>query len=57
MNTLNGYSKSTLTDRHVLTASGGHRPVNDSEFIVGTQTGVTRAWTGATTDIELYDGK
>lgn len=57
MNTLNGYSKSTLTDKYVLTASGGHRPINDSEFIVGTQTAATGSWTGATTDAELYDGK
>lgn len=57
MNTLNGYSKSTLTDKYVLTASGGHRPLADSEFIVGTQTATTGSWTGDTVDSELYDGK
>lgn len=29
MNTLNGYSKSTLTDLFALTASGGHFPIHD----------------------------
>ena len=57
MNTLNGYSKSTLTDKYVLTASGGHRPLADSEFIVGTQTAATGSWTGVSIDSELYDGK
>ena len=57
MNTLTGYSKNTLTNKYVLTASGGHRPINDSEFIVGTQTAATGSWTGATIDNELYDGK
>ena len=57
MNTLNGYSKSTLTDKFVLTAAGGHKLINDSEFIVGTQTATTGSWTGVTTENELYDGK
>ena len=57
MNTLNGYSKSTLTDKYVLTASGGHKLISDSEFIEGTQTAVTNKWTGETIDTELYDGK
>ena len=57
MNTLNGYSKSTLSDKYVLTAAGGHRQIYDSEFIVGTQTAATGSWTGVTTDSELYDGK
>lgn len=30
MNTLNGYSKSTLTDNNVLTASGGHKAVGNT---------------------------
>lgn len=57
MNTLTGYSKSTLTDKYILTASGGHRSIHDSEFIVGTQTTDTNSWTGVTTDISLYEGK
>ena len=31
MNTLNGYSKSTLTDNNVLTASGGHRAIGNAD--------------------------
>lgn len=57
MNTLNGYSKSTLTDKYVLTAAGGHRYIYDSEFIIGTQTAATGSWTGVSIDSELYDGK
>ena len=30
MNTLNGYSKSTLTDKYVLTAAGGHLAVGNA---------------------------
>jgi hypothetical protein len=30
MNTLNGYSKSTLTDNYVLTAAGGHLAVGNA---------------------------
>lgn len=33
MNTLNGYSKSTLTDKNVLTASGGHLPLEQLHTI------------------------
>jgi hypothetical protein len=31
MNTLNGYSKSTLTDNNVLTAAGGHLAVGNAD--------------------------
>ena len=30
MNTLNGYSKSVLTDNYVLTAAGGHFPLDNT---------------------------
>jgi hypothetical protein len=29
MNTLTGYSKSTLTDSYLLTAAGGHKAISD----------------------------
>lgn len=57
MNTLNGYSKSTLSDKYMLTAAGGHRQIYDSEFIIGTQTAATGSWTGVSVDSALYDGK
>lgn len=40
MNTLNGYSKSTLTDSNVLSAAGGHLP-----FVAGR---LWRSWTSVT---------
>ena len=38
MNTLTGYSKSTLTDSYLLTAAGGHKAISDFVTLSGNQT-------------------
>lgn len=44
MNTLNGYSKSTLTDMYALTAAGGHYPLLPSGYAYSSTAGLSRYW-------------
>lgn len=44
MNTLNGYSKSTLTDMYALTAAGGHYPLLPSGYAYSSTAGLSHYW-------------
>lgn len=66
MNTLNGYSKSTLTDSYVLTASGGHKAIGNSDGNIPLNNGTVntnlrseyaRYLLGITIDIEVTGDK
>lgn len=44
MNTLNGYSKSTLTDMYALTAAGGHYPLLPSGYASSNAADLSHYW-------------
>lgn len=44
MNTLNGYSKSTLTDMYALTAAGGHYPLLPSGYASSNASDLSHYW-------------
>lgn len=52
MNTLNGYSKSTLTDKYVLTAAGGHLAVGNAKNNIPLNNGTVNTSLNA----DLLDG-
>lgn len=52
MNTLNGYSKSTLTDNYVLTAAGGHLAVGNAKNNIPVNNGTVNTSLNA----DLLDG-